>query len=285
MTAATPLLDTDLTVHLHGRRPGEAPTLLLLHGMTDSGAGWAEAVRHWQDRFSVVAVDQRGHGTSPRFTPEQLAGHPGDVMVDDAVRLLEQLPQPPVVLGHSLGGAVALVAAVRRPGLVRALVLEDPAALGPHEQQRDITRTEPWIASLQPSIAAPDDDALLVLRRQVHPEWPESELLETGRAEQQTDLAFLATGDVKPSTRWPDLFGAVAVPTLVLSGDATTRMPELCIDDDVERGLLAVGNPHLRFERVPGAGHCIRRDQPERFYATVDGWLAQLGLLAPSRPS
>jgi pimeloyl-ACP methyl ester carboxylesterase len=112
----------------------------------------------------------------------------------------------------------------------------------------------------------------------VHPDWPESELLETGRAEQQTDLAYLATGDIKPSARWPELFATVAVPTLVLSGDAATRMPELCIDDDVERGLLAAGNPHLRFQRVPGAGHCIRREQPERFYAAVDAWLAELGL-------
>ena len=272
MTAA-PSLRTDLSLHRHGRPLGEAPSLLLLHGLTDSGAGWTDAVRHWQDRFAILAVDHRGHGASPRFTPEELAGHPGDVMVDDAVHLLEQLPEPPLVLGHSLGGAVALTAAVRRPELVRALVLEDPAALGPHEPQRDTSGSDSWVSSLRPSRSAPDDAALLALRRTVHPDWPESELLETGRAEQQTDLAYLVNGDLKPSLRWPELLARVTVPTLVLSGDATTRMPELCIDDDVERGLLAADNPHLRFERVPGAGHCIRRDQPARFYAAVDGWL------------
>ena len=269
---------TDLTLVAHGRPLGEAPVLLLLHGLTDSGAGWTEAVRHWQDRFAVLAVDHRGHGESPRFTAEQLAGHPGDLMVDDTLGVLEQLPEPPVVLGHSLGGAVALTAAVRRPELVRALVLEDPATLGPHEPQRDTTRSQSWVSALEPSRSAPDDDALLALRRSVHPDWPESELIETGRAEQQTDLAYLANGDLKPSVRWPELFAAVSVPTLVLSGDAATRMPELCVDDDVERGLVAAGNPHLRFARVPGAGHCIRRDQPARFYAAADGWLAELGL-------
>lgn len=278
MTPATSPLRTDLTLHVHGRPLGGAPTLLLLHGLTDSGAAWADAVRHWQGRFAILAVDHRGHGDSPRFTSEQLAGHPGDVMVEDALHVLEQLPEPPVVLGHSLGGAVALAAAVRRPELVRALVLEDPAALGPHEPQRDTTRSASWISSLEQSIGAADDEALLALRRAAHPDWPESELLETGRAEQQVDLAYLATGDVKPSPRWPELFAAVSVATLVLSGDATTRLPELCIDDDVERGLVAAGNPHLRFQRVPGAGHCIRRDEPERFYAAVDAWLAGLGL-------
>ena len=278
MTSPAPSLDTDLALHSHGRPLGEAPTLVLLHGLTDSGSGWADAVRHWGDRFAVLAVDHRGHGQSPRFTTEQLAGHPGDVMVDDALHLLEQLPEPPLVLGHSLGGAVALAAAVRRPALVHALVLEDPAALGPHEPQRDPTGNESWVASLEPSRSAGDDDALLALRRSVHPDWPESELLETGRAEQQTDLAYLVTGDLKPSARWPELFAGVAVPTLVVSGDAATRMSELCVDDDVERGLVAAANPHLRFQRVPGAGHCVRRDQPERFYATVDGWFAELGL-------
>jgi pimeloyl-ACP methyl ester carboxylesterase len=199
-------------------------------------------------------------------------------MVDDVVHLLEQLGEPAVVLGHSLGGAVALTAAVRRPDLVRALVLEDPAALGPHEPQRDTARSASWVAELEPSRNAPDDVALLALRRAVHPDWPESELLATGRAEQQTDLAYLAAGDLKPSPRWPELFAEVAVPTLVLSGDATTRMSELCIDDDVERGLVAAGNPHLRFRRIPGAGHCVRREQPDGFYAAVDGWLAELGL-------
>ena len=130
MTSAAQL-DTDLTLHTSGRPVGEAPTLLLLHGLTDSGACWTEAVRHWGERFAILAVDHRGHGGSPRFTPAQLEGHPGDVMVEDTLHLLDQLPEPPVVLGHSLGGAVALTAAVRRPELVRTLVLEDPAALGP----------------------------------------------------------------------------------------------------------------------------------------------------------
>ena len=277
MTSDVRALATDLTRYAHGRAPGEAPTLLLLHGLTDSGSGWTEAVRHWGDRFAVLALDARGHGASPRFTDEQLAAHPGDVMVDDLLGVLEQLPEPPVVLGHSLGGAVALAAGVRRPELVRALVLEDPAALGPDEPQRDTSRSGAWVASLQPALTAADDDALLALRRSVHPDWPESELLATGHAEQQTDVRYLAAGDLKPSTRWPELFAGVRVPTLVVSGDPA-RLAELCIDDDVERGLLAAGNDHLRFLRVPGAGHCVRREAPERFYAEVDGFLARLGL-------
>jgi pimeloyl-ACP methyl ester carboxylesterase len=121
----------DLVVHRPGRTDGSGglPTLLFLHGLTGSGEGWPEAVEHWQGGDAIVTVDQRGHGGSPRFTADQHVEHPGDVMVDDAVALLEQLDRP-VVVGHSLGGAVGLAATVRRPELVRALVLEDPAPLG-----------------------------------------------------------------------------------------------------------------------------------------------------------
>lgn len=261
---------TDLAVRRHGRPRGEAPTLLFLHGLTDSGSGWPGAVEHWGRHYSIVAVDQRGHGESPRFTPEQLEQHPGELMVDDATTILEQLGEPPVVIGHSLGGAVALTAAVRRPDLVRAVVLEDPAPLGPDDPQRDPARGEEFAASLQPSLDAADDEALLEVRRKQHPDWPENELLVTGRAEQQVDLDYLRHGDFKPTTPWPQLFSDLIVPALVVTGDA---MDEVCIDRGIEDGLREIGNPNVTVVRIQGAGHCIRREQPEQYYAAVDDWL------------
>lgn len=261
---------TDLSVRHHGRPRNEAPTLLFLHGLTDSGSGWPGAVAHWGGAYSIVAVDQRGHGESPRFTPDQLEQHPGDVMVDDAVSILEQLGQPPVVIGHSLGGAVALATAARRPDLVRAVVLEDPAPLGPDDEQRDPARGEEFAKSLKPSLEASDDEALVEVRRTQHPDWPEDELLVTGRAERQMDLDYLRHGDFKPTTRWPQLFADLIVPALVVTGDA---MDEVCIDRAIEDGIREIGNPNVTLVRIQGAGHCIRREQPESYYAAVDDWL------------
>jgi pimeloyl-ACP methyl ester carboxylesterase len=265
-------LDTDLSVRRIGQPPGEAPTLVWLHGLTDSANGWPGAERHWGSTYSIIAVDQRGHGQSPRFTAEQLDRHPGEVMVDDAARILEQLPAPPVLVGHSLGGAVALAAAVRRPELVRALVLEDPAPLGPGDLQRDPARGEEFAAGVRDSLAAGDDDELLRVRKEKHSDWAEDELLASGRAEQQMDLAYLQHGDFKPVTTWPQLFAAVSVPTLVLSGD---QLDEVCITDAVESGIAGIGNTHVRVVRIPGSAHCIRREQPAAFYAAVDEFLHQ----------
>jgi pimeloyl-ACP methyl ester carboxylesterase len=263
-------IETDLTVRRTGRPAGAARVMLFLHGLTDCGSGWLGAETHWGPAYSLVTLDQRGHGTSPRFTEEQLAAHPGDVLVADAIGILEQLEAPPIVVGHSLGGAVALAAAVRRPELVRALVLEDPAPLGPGEEQRDPVRGADFLAGVEQSLAAVDDDALFGLRKAAHPEWPEDELLVTGHAEQQMDLRFLAHGDWKPSTRWPELFTRVSVPTLVLSGD---DLGAVVVTDEVERAIDEIANPHVRFARIPAAAHCVRRENPPAFYDAVDTFL------------
>ena len=265
-------LKTDLAVRRLGQPAGQAPTMLWLHGLTDSGAGWPGAERHWGPAYSILAVDQRGHGASPRFTPQQLEAHPGEVMVDDAIGILEQLDEPPVLIGHSLGGAVALTAAVRRPELVRAVVLEDPAPLGPGDLQRDPSRGQEFLAGLRASRDARDDDELLRVRRDAHPDWPEDELVVSGRGEQQVDLDYLAHGDFKPTTRWPELFAGLAVPTLVVSGG---DLSDVCITEDVERGICEIGNPHVEVVRIPGASHCIRREQPPAYFAVVDAFLAE----------
>ena len=120
------------------------------------------------------------------------------------------------------------------------------------------------------SLAAPDDETLLRQRREDHPGWPETELLVTGRAEQQMDLAYLEHGDVKPVEPWTELVPRLTVPTLVISGG---NLDEVVVSEEMGDALDAVGPP-VTFQRVADAGHCVRRDQPERFYELVDGWLA-----------
>jgi pimeloyl-ACP methyl ester carboxylesterase/RimJ/RimL family protein N-acetyltransferase len=261
---------TDLAVRRSGRPHNEAPTLVFLHGLTDSGSGWPGAVEHWGSDYAIVSFDARGHGESPRFTREQLDAHPGDVMVADAIAVLEQLGEPPVLVGHSLGGAVALTVAVQRPDLVRAIVLEDPAPLGPDEQQQDPVRGKDFLAGVLESIAA--GDSLMDLRRGLHPDWADDELLVSGRAEQQMDTDYLDRGEFKPSTPWPELFQELLVPALVVTGDAAEG---ICVDHEMEDGIAAIGNPNVSVVRLAGAGHCVRREQPDKFYAVVDEWLVR----------
>lgn len=264
-------LRTDLHVARHGLDQG--PDLLLVHGLTDSGDGWGHALDHWAASYRITTLDLRGHGESPRFTPPQLQAHPGDIMVEDVSQVVEQLDRP-VILGHSLGGAVALAVGARRPDLVRALVLEDPAPRSPDEPQRDTERGRLYDDGLRPAREVEDDEALLRLRRDLHPAWPEQELLPTGRAEQQTQQDYLRHGDWKPTAPWPELLSTLAVPTLLLTGG---DLDQVIVTPELEEQMRTAAPHHLAVRRLDGAGHCVRRDRHDLFYAAVDDWLARVG--------
>ena len=58
----SPHRSEDLLVHRFGRTDAEAPTLLLMHGRTDSGRCWPDAVARWSADYRLLAWDARGHG-------------------------------------------------------------------------------------------------------------------------------------------------------------------------------------------------------------------------------
>ncbi|MTE12675.1 alpha/beta fold hydrolase [Nocardia aurantiaca] len=110
-------------LHTHRFGPSTGPAVLALHGLTGHGRRWqALACDHLPD-VRVIAPDLRGHGRSPGVPPWDF-----ETLVDDLAAVLErETSEPVVVVGHSFGAATAVHLAHRRPELVRALVLLDPA--------------------------------------------------------------------------------------------------------------------------------------------------------------
>ncbi|MGH3097948.1 MAG: alpha/beta fold hydrolase [Streptosporangiales bacterium] len=104
-----------------GRWGGSGPTVLALHGITANHRCWEPTARLLDD-VQVVAPDLRGRGGSAELPgPFGMARH-----AEDAVAVLDALGiDKAVVVGHSMGGFVALVLAHRRPDRVRRLVLVD----------------------------------------------------------------------------------------------------------------------------------------------------------------
>ncbi|MEQ8858621.1 MAG: alpha/beta hydrolase [Pseudomonadales bacterium] len=107
---------------------GEGPALLLVHGFTGSKLDFQNQLPWFADLRRVIAYDQRGHGETSNQRPYTLPA-----MVDDLVGLLDVLDiQRCDLLGHSLGGMVALRAVLAHPDRFRSLILMDtaPAPLG-----------------------------------------------------------------------------------------------------------------------------------------------------------
>jgi 2-(acetamidomethylene)succinate hydrolase len=109
-------------VTLRCRTAGTGPLVVFCHGITACAAVWDPVLQRVSERFTVVAIDQRGHGRSSKPP----TGYAGADYARDVLRLIRALgPGPAVVVGHSLGARNALVAAALAPGLIAAAVAVD----------------------------------------------------------------------------------------------------------------------------------------------------------------
>jgi len=112
------------TVELSYRQFGESgPPLVILHGLFGSGRNWYSFARNLAQEFKVLVPDLRGHGDSPKTQP---LDYPH--MAADVVRLLAREGLSSAhLLGHSMGGKVAMYMALTRPSLVDRLIVVDIA--------------------------------------------------------------------------------------------------------------------------------------------------------------
>jgi pimeloyl-ACP methyl ester carboxylesterase len=98
------------------------PPLLFIHGWTCNNTHWRDQVPHFAKKHRVVALDLRGHGQSD--TPNEDSSIA--TFVDDIAWLIGELSLvKPVVVGHSMGGVIALSLARKDPKLVSAIVMVD----------------------------------------------------------------------------------------------------------------------------------------------------------------
>lgn len=263
---------TDLAHHAWGPVDPKAPTLVLLHGLGDSGACWPDAVRRWSTTYRVIGVDALGHGRSPRFTAAQLASEdPMEAMYaaaeDHLASVVAAHGATVALVGHSMGGGIAGALAARRPDLVAAAVLEDPAWRDPglRVQPREVVRER--VAECR--AFAEDPVAQLENGRAENPTWPKVELAPWVESKAQVDLDFLDLGIANLLQPWDDVVASIAVPTLVLLAERGGP-----VTPQVRERAAEIANPHIDIRVVPGSGHCIRRDVPAAFHALVDPFLA-----------
>ena len=109
-------------------KQGQGPTLVLVHGTLIDFRYWTAQMDPFAERSRVIAVSLRHHYPNPSTDGQSDSGL--RVHAADIAALIRTLAGPPVhLVGHSYGGFVALLVARDHPGLVRSLVLEEPALL------------------------------------------------------------------------------------------------------------------------------------------------------------
>jgi pimeloyl-ACP methyl ester carboxylesterase len=275
----------DLTLAVETRHPAGSPTLLFAHGFGQTRGAWNGAAAVLAEAgCRCVTFDSRGHGESDRVAD---AGYHMDQFADDLLRLAAAQPQPPILVGASMGGLLGIViAGEMRPSPFRALVLVD---ITPRWETAGVERI---LAFMQ---AHPDGFAdyaeaseqiagYLPQRRERKSEEQLRPLLREGadgRLRWHWDPALLAGSLVQESERYqPRLQAAAAkidIPVLLLSGARSDVVSRTTVDEFLQ--LV----PHAQHVELSHATHMVAGDANDAFTREVVRFVQSLDPSADRR--
>jgi pimeloyl-ACP methyl ester carboxylesterase len=270
-------VDDDL--RLHGRTLGEAgPRVVFLHGLFGQGKNWTTVAKGLSDRHRVTLLDLPNHGHSPWTDRVDY--------LDMAELVAEQLTgygEPVTLVGHSMGGKVAMTLALHHPELLHALVVVD---IAPVEYPLEGGRTDDEDEEASPfgafiaAMKAMDltsltarDDADAALRSAVPSRMVRSFLLQSlvrggedaGAGWQwrlNLDLLERDLGELRGFPE-PPAGATFDRPVLWIAG-ATSHY---VLPRDRER--MDALFPSTRLVRIKNAGHWVHSEQPEVFLETL----------------
>ena len=253
-------------VILHAVERGEGAPVALLHGLYGQANNFATVQRRLAERHRVIALDMRNHGASPHVSS---MSYPA--MAEDVLETLRHMGALPCALvGHSMGGKVAMMAALAAPAAVSRLLVADIApvaydhaefharyiaAMRAVDLHPGLTRAEADAALAE---AVPDKATraflLLNLRPGAAPSWR---------------LNLDAIAEAMPALAgWPEPEeGPYPGPTLFLAGGRSDYIrPEY-------RPAMRALFPAMRLVTLRDAGHWVHADDPEGFLGVAETFL------------
>ncbi len=110
-------------MQLHYQSIGNGTPLIFIHGLFGSGDNWRSIAKHFADDYQVITLDLRNHGRSPQSDDQTYA-----LMAEDLLALMDDCNiEKAHIVGHSMGGKVAMQFATQSPDRVNKLVVVDMA--------------------------------------------------------------------------------------------------------------------------------------------------------------
>ncbi|CAN5642110.1 alpha/beta hydrolase [soil metagenome] len=261
--STTDIVPGDISIHLTVYE-GTGPALLLLHGISGTGAAWWPIIDDLAESFTPVTIDLRGHGNSGK--PE--AGYLYDDYIGDLDRVLDHLGiDHPLIMGHSLGGLITLWWAARHPGRAAGLVIED----SPLRSGEDFRSAfDGWI-----HLNALPTRQVAAHYAAEHPKWkPET---AQRRAEMMTSTARNVFLELRADSlanhgvdRIAEIEG-VSSPVLLIHGDLESGGMVHPDDKDAFQRRLANASTH----RIQGGSHGLHTDHARAFLAAAMPFLKE----------
>jgi esterase len=259
-----------MTVQLAATEYGEGPPVAILHGLFGSGRNWRSIAQQLAANHRVLAFDLRNHGGSPWAANMSYGEMAEDLRASLRARGIDQA----ALLGHSMGGKVAMLAALLHPEEIDRLVVVDiapapnpPTILAFVRAMRavdlqGITRRSEVDARLTKAIPDAAERAFLL----------QNLIVDDGKARWRLNLEAIE-GNFPQILGFPELPAGTAYrgPTLFVGGGRSDF-----IRGEHEPTIRRLF-PLARITRIQGAGHWIHAEQPQAFLESVGPFLSGAG--------
>jgi pimeloyl-ACP methyl ester carboxylesterase len=238
----------------HGSDTGTP--LLIAHGLFGSGRNWGVIAKRLSDTRRVIALDLRNHGASPWQDD-----HSYPALAKDLSEMIDLIGGPVDLLGHSMGGKAAMVAALSGANIRRLIVADIAPVTYDHTQQHLIEAMQ----ALPMDQLSSRTKAEQALSGQIEDPTVRSFLLQSLNLQDHTWRLNLPAlrASMADIIGFPEVSGQFVTQTLFLTGAKSNYLrPE-------HRPLIKSLFPKARFAKIPNAGHWLHAERPREFEAVV----------------
>jgi pimeloyl-ACP methyl ester carboxylesterase len=279
----------DIRLSVQEAGPGDGAPVVLLHGFPELSHSWRHQIPALAAAgYRVLAPDLRGYGESDR--PQAVEDYAIPKLVGDLAGLLDEVGGTAHLVGHDWGGSLCWVMSATQPQRVRSLtILNSPHPIASAEARResDAQKAKSWYMLLFqfPGVAetylSADDFANLrsfvfdTAPPETFPEEDRRVFIDSLARDGALTAALNYYRANMPAAAWirtPAQLPQVTVPTMVVWGEEDAYLGLELLD----RSLTKIAAP-VRVERLPGVGHWIQQQAPDRVNALLLDWLAGAG--------
>jgi esterase len=231
----------------------KSPPVMIVHGLYGSGRNWGVIAKRLSDQFFLITVDLRNHGDSP-----WLDTHNYHVMADDLVEVINSLNIKPNIIGHSMGGKAAMVLALKRPNLVRNLIIAD---IAPVKYEHDQSQFIEAMQKVDLSKVEKRSDATLALSKFVEDKSLQNfftQSLDIKAKRWKLNLKVLRS-EMSEILSFPKIESEFSGHSLFLKGEKSDYIKS------EHRKLIKSLFTKARFATFKEAGHWLHAEKPREF--------------------
>lgn len=256
-------------VELHCAEGGDGPALVMLHGLYGSGNNWRGIARSFEAGHRVLRPDLRNHGQSPHCPGMDYRAMAADVVALLEARGIDQAD----IMGHSMGGKVAMALALTRPDRLRRLMAVDIAPMAyDHEAEHGglIRAMQAIDLAAAPNRGAVDAQLGTEVSHPMIRQFLLTNLQRRG-AQWVWRIPLATLAEQLPVIQgWPEGLGTLTErPVRFVHGGASDYV------DGAGRAAIARHFPAADVVSYPGVGHWLHAEAPQRFTDELNDFVTQ----------